>query len=82
MKDTEDYLKRLKELREQIEKSAQEKTIEQVYRDIFFLLEAIFGKKSQEKMINEFESELVKTGKMPQERQLAVPRNQATVLLT
>ncbi len=67
LKDTEDYLKRLKELREQIEKGAQEKTIEQVYRDVFSLLEIIFGKKSQEKIINDFESELVKTGKMPQQ---------------
>ena len=67
LKDTEDYLKRLKELREQIEKSSQEKTIEQVYSDVFSLLEIIFGKKSQEKMIDDFESGLVKTGKMPQQ---------------
>ena len=65
--DTEDYLKRLKELREQIEKGAQEKTIEQIYGDVFSLLENIFGKKTQEKMVHEFESELVKKGKMPEQ---------------
>lgn len=64
LKDTEDYLKRLKELREQIEKRTQEKTIEQVYQDAFSLLENIFGKKSQEKIIQEFEHNLVKTGKL------------------
>ena len=40
VKDTEDYLKRLKDLREQIEKREQEKTIEQIYRDVFALLKA------------------------------------------
>ena len=64
LKDTEDYLKRLKELKEQIEKRTQEKTITQVYDDIFSLLETILGKKSQEKMIADFEMQLIKTGKL------------------
>jgi len=67
LKDTEDYLKRLKELREQIEKRAQEKTIDQIYSDVFSLLETIFGKKPQEKTIREFEEKLVQTGKLPQQ---------------
>jgi len=67
IKDTEDYLKRLKELREQIEKRAQEKTIEQIYEDVFNLLETILGKNSQSNMIHEFEAKLVKTGKLPQQ---------------
>lgn len=65
IKDSEEYMKMLKKLREQIEKKAQEKTIEQVYDDIFSLLGTLFGKKSQEKTMDEFEKELVKTGKMP-----------------
>jgi len=65
VKDAEDYMKRLKELREQIEKKSQEKTIEQIYKDIFTLLEGIFGKKSNEKLIEDFEKNLVKKGKMP-----------------
>lgn len=63
LKDAEGYMKRLKELREQIEKRAQEKTIEQISKDVFELLEAILGKKSQAKLIEEFESKLVKQGK-------------------
>jgi predicted nucleotidyltransferase/uncharacterized protein (UPF0332 family) len=64
LRDTEDYLKRLKELREQIEKRTQEKTIEQIYQDVFSILKNMFGTKSQEKLISEFESKLVKTAKL------------------
>jgi len=67
IKGTEDYIKRLKELREQIEKRAQEKTIEQIHKDVFELLGTILGKKSQSVMINEFEKNLVKTGKFTQQ---------------
>ena len=63
LQDTEDYLKRLKELREQIEKRVQEKTIEQIYEDTFSLLKTMFGKKSQAIIISEFEKNLVKKGK-------------------
>lgn len=63
LKDTENYLKRLKELRVEIEKKSQEKTIEKVYNDTFELLKIIIGKKSQEKLIIEFEKNYVKTGK-------------------
>ncbi len=65
VKGTEDYLKRLKELREQIEKRAQEKTIEQIHKDLFGLLENIIGKKAQGKLVQEFESKFIKTGKFP-----------------
>lgn len=63
VKDTEDYLKRLKELREQIEKRSQEKTIEQIYKDVFTLLKAMLGNKAQDKLIEEFENQLVKKAK-------------------
>ncbi len=63
VKDTEDYLKRLKDLREQIEKRAQEKTIEQIYKDVFTLLKSMFGNKSQDAIITEFENQLVKKAK-------------------
>ena len=65
LKDTEDYLKRLKELREQIEKRTQEKTIEDIYNDVFKLLEKILGKKSQNQVVMAFEKELVMKGKLP-----------------
>ena len=65
LKDMEFYLKRLKELREQIEKRTGEKTIEQIYQDTFKLLKTMFGNKSQEKIIEEFEKQLIKKAKLP-----------------
>lgn len=62
IKDSEVYLKRLKSLREQIEKRMDEKTIEQIHADVFNLLSGIVGKKSQEKTIEEFEKNYVKKG--------------------
>ena len=67
LKNVEAYTKRLKELREQIEKRAQEKTIEQINKDVFGLLEAILGNKAQATIISEFETKLVKTGKFTQQ---------------
>jgi predicted nucleotidyltransferase/uncharacterized protein (UPF0332 family) len=63
VKDTEDYLKRLKELREQIEKGEQEKTIEQIYKDVFALLKSMIGNKSQDVIVEEFEKQFVKKAK-------------------
>ncbi len=65
IKDTEDYLKRLKELREQIEKRTSEKTIEQIYADTFSVLKGMLGNKTQKAMVESFEKDLVKKGKMP-----------------
>jgi predicted nucleotidyltransferase/uncharacterized protein (UPF0332 family) len=63
LKDTEDFIKRLKELRIQIEKKYQEKTIDQIYQDTFNLLKTIIGNKSQAILIEEFEKKYVKKGK-------------------
>jgi len=67
LKDVEDYLKRLKELREQIEKKSQERTIEQIYEDVTNLLQALFGRKTINILVKSFETELIKTGKFPQQ---------------
>jgi predicted nucleotidyltransferase/uncharacterized protein (UPF0332 family) len=64
LKETEDFLKRLKELRIQIDKKAQEKTVERIYSDTINLLHSILGKKSQAQLVEDFEKELVKKGKM------------------
>ena len=63
IKDSEDYLKRLKELREQIQKKFQEKTVEQIYNDVFDLLKGIIGNKSPSALASEFEQSFVKKGK-------------------
>ncbi len=66
LKDTGDYMKRLKELREQIEKRSQEKTINQIYDDTFKILKSLFGEKAEQKLVQDFEDQLIKTGKLPQ----------------
>ena len=63
VKKTDAYLKVLKELRKRIEKRYQEKTITQIYEDVFGLLKAAIGKKAQAVLINEFEKDFVKKGK-------------------
>ena len=63
LKDAEDYMKRLKELREQIEKRTQEKTVEEAYTNTFKLLQGLFGKKSETELVKEFEKELVNKGR-------------------
>ncbi len=67
IKDSEDYLNRLKELREQIQKRFEEKTIEQVQKDVTDLLKNILGNKSQSEIISGFEKEFVKKGKFTQQ---------------
>ncbi len=54
LKDAENYLKRLKELREQIEKKAGERTVQEIYDEVFNMLKEIFGKKSEVGMIQAF----------------------------
>jgi len=66
LKDAEAYMKRLKELRIQIEKRVQEKTIEQIYTDTFQLLQGLFGKKSESSLVETFEKEFIKKGKLPE----------------
>jgi len=67
LKDSEAYVKRLKELRKQINKSYQSRTIEKIYEDVFGLLKGILGKMSVEKTIEKFEKEYVKKGKFPRQ---------------
>jgi predicted nucleotidyltransferase/uncharacterized protein (UPF0332 family) len=62
LKNAEDYMKRLKELREQIEKRADEKTVEQLYSDVNELMKTLVGKKSQAQLVKDFEKDFVKKG--------------------
>ncbi|MEM3113091.1 MAG: nucleotidyltransferase domain-containing protein [Candidatus Pacearchaeota archaeon] len=64
LKEFEDYIKRIKHLREEIEKVSNRKTIEEIEKEIFQIMENLFGKKSKKELIEIFEKELVKKGKM------------------
>jgi hypothetical protein len=66
LSDAEAYLKRLKELRKQIEKKTQEKTIDEIYSNVFNMLKEIFGKKSESILISEFEKNFIRRGKLPE----------------
>jgi uncharacterized protein (UPF0332 family) len=61
--ETDKYIERLKQLRKEIEKRAQEKTVEQIYNDVFGLLKSITHKNAQQDIVREFENEFVKKGK-------------------
>jgi hypothetical protein len=62
IKGTEEYIERLKELRGQIEKRSQGKTIEEIYKQVFELLKPITNKSTNSAIIEEFEK-LIKEGK-------------------
>jgi len=64
-KNAIDYIKRLNELREQIEKRIQEKSIEEIYKDVFDMIGHMMNKKSESAIIKAYEEELVKQGKIP-----------------
>jgi predicted nucleotidyltransferase/uncharacterized protein (UPF0332 family) len=74
IKDSKIYFKRLNDLREQIEKRYQERTIEQIYKDVTNLLKSIMGSKSQQKILEEFEKDFINKGKFTQQH-LRILRN-------
>ena len=63
LSQTEDYLKRLKDLRKEIEANSQEKTVKQIYGDVVEILKNIIGKKSIENLLKDFEKDYVKKSK-------------------
>ena len=63
LKNSKDYLKRLKELREELEKRMTEKTFQEIYENVFKLLKSLFGKKAESSLIKEYEKEIVNRGK-------------------
>jgi predicted nucleotidyltransferase len=64
-KDAIDYIERLKELREQIEKRIQEKSIDQIYDNVFGMIGSLLKKKSEDAIIKEFNNKIIKEGKFP-----------------
>ena len=63
LKDVENYTKKLKEMAVEIEKRAQERTILETYDNVFKILKHLFGNKSEQELVKDFEKDLVKTGK-------------------
>jgi len=63
LKNSEDYLKRLKELRKDIEKRMMQKTFDETYENVFRIMKSIFDVKTETALINEYEKELVNKGK-------------------
>ncbi len=66
MGEWKDYTNMLKKLRDKIEKRMHEKTVKEVYNDVFKTLKIIFGNKSENELAREFESKLVRKGKVEQ----------------
>jgi predicted nucleotidyltransferase len=65
VKDSLEYIERLKDLRSQIEQRVRENSIEKIRENIFGLLENLLKKKGDAELIAEFNKQFVKTGKLP-----------------
>ena len=63
LKNAADYIKRLKELRIEIEKRIMKKSFEEIHENVFKIMKALFGTKSEAGLINSFEKEIVNKGK-------------------
>jgi len=63
LKNSEDFLKRLKELRKEIEKRMMQKSFEEIYKNVFKMMKALFGDKADASLIREYEKEIVNKGK-------------------
>lgn len=64
-KNAIDYIERLKELREQIEKRMQEKSIVQIYNDVFGMIGSLLKKKSETTIIKAFDEKIIQEGRFP-----------------
>lgn len=64
LKDSIVFDKKLKEVRKKLEGRLVQHDAERIEKDTFDLLKSIFGAKSKEALIKDFEKELVKKGKM------------------
>jgi hypothetical protein len=65
VKGTKEYIKRLKEVVDEVGRRNGEKTIQHLYSDTMTLLQSLLGKGTESQLIANFETELVNQGKMP-----------------
>ena len=73
MEESRAYMKKMKEVREKLEKKSQENQTQNIHETAFNLLKKIFGNKPQNELVEQLENELIKKGKIP-ERFLAVAK--------
>lgn len=64
VKEAKEYNKSLKEMQKKLEKKMSEKSAEEIYGNVFSLLKTFFGNVSQEKLLKEFNSKMIKKGKV------------------
>ncbi|MBX4196048.1 nucleotidyltransferase domain-containing protein [Candidatus Pacearchaeota archaeon] len=64
MHESEEYVKKMKQLREKLEARLQEHLAEKIHSDVFSLLKNLFGDKKEEDLVRELETKLIKTGKL------------------
>lgn len=64
-KNAIDYMKRINELKEQIEKRVQEQSIEEIYKNVFDMLKNLLNKESEAAILKEFDKKMIKEGKFP-----------------
>jgi uncharacterized protein (UPF0332 family) len=63
LKGSQDYLDRLKQLRGELEKRITEKLFKEIYKNVFDILENLFGKNTETGLIKNYEKEIVNSGK-------------------
>jgi len=73
LEESKTYGKKIKEVREKLEKRMQEHQAEKIDESMFSLMKRIFGSKNKEALMKDLENEMVKKGKIP-ERMLGVAK--------
>lgn len=63
-KESDEFVKKMKDFRQKIEVRMIEHEAERIHEEVFDALKNIFGKKAQTTLIEQFDKELVKKGKM------------------
>lgn len=74
----ENYMKKMKEMREKLELKLREYDSERFHTEVFKLLKSILGDKNQEELIKDFDKELVKKGRV-EPRMLGILKEVAEV---
>ena len=65
VKNTKEYIDRLKKVVEEVGDRAAKQTISKLYEDIMGMLAGLFGSASESQIIEKFEAELIGKGRMP-----------------